>query len=216
MFYCPFYDPYMYRDDPGNSYIRILHASPGSPPVDIYVNNNPAVRNLRYREFSDYIPLPGGIYNIKVFPSGNLTSPVINKNITLSPKSAVTVAAVGRLPEIDLISFLEPKMYIPPKKAMIRFAHLSPDAPPVDITLPDGKVIFKNIGFKKISDYIAVSPGNYTLQARISGTDKIVLTVPNVILRPDKFYTAYAVGLAPGNPPLQLLLPLDGNTYLNI
>lgn len=206
----------MYRDDPESSYIRILHASPDSPPVDIYLNNNPVVKNLRYREFSDYIPLPGGMYNVKVFPSGNLTSPVINKNITLPPKSSVTAAVIGKLAEIDLINFVEPKMYIPPKKTMIRFAHLSPDAPPVDITLPDGKVIFKNIGFKNISDYAAVSPGNYTLQTRISGTSQIVLTVPNVILKPNKFYTAYAVGLISGNPPLQLLLPLDGNTYLNI
>lgn len=206
----------MYRDDPANSYIRILNASPGSPPVDVYLNNNPIAKGLRYKEFSDYISLPGGMYNVKVFAAGNMTMPVINKNTTLQPKSIITAAVSGKPAAIEMVHFVEPKMYIPPKKTMIKFAHLSPDTPPVDITLPDGTIIFKNISFKNASNYAAVSPGNYTLQARISGTDKIILTVPNVMLKPNKFYTAYAVGLASGNPPLQLLLPLDGNTYLNI
>lgn len=216
MYYCPYYDPYLYREDSGNSYVRVLHASPNAPPVDIYVNNNPVIKDLRFKEFSDYISLMGGIYNIKVFPTGDKTKPVLNKNITVPPKSIITVAAAGKLENLELLPFIEHKMSIAPNKAMIRFAHLSPDAPALDITLPDGKILFKNISFKNVSDYIPVDPKNYTLQARIANTDKVILTVPNVVLRPNKFYTSYAVGLAGGKPPLQLLLPLDGNTYLKV
>lgn len=216
MYYCPYYNPDLYREDSTNSYVRVLHASPNAPPVDIYVNNNPVIKNLRFKEFSDYLSLKGGIYNIKVFPAKNNTNLILNKNITVPPKSILTVAAAGNLKDLELLPFIEPKIPIMRNKSMIRFAHLSPDAPAVDITLPDGTILFKNISFKNVSDYISVDPKKYTLQARIANTDKIVLTVPNIILRPNRFYTAYAVGLAMGNPPLELLLPLDGNTYLKV
>jgi len=48
-------------------------------------------------------------------------------------------------------------------------------------------------------------PMNYTLQVRVAGTDNVVLTVPNVPLEADKYYTVYAIGLAGEDPELQAL-----------
>ena len=217
MLICPYisdYKNYFRAPDP-ESYIRILHASPNAPAVDVYVNNVPTFRNISYRGFSQYAQLPGGgLYNIKVFPAGTKVNPVINTNIFIADGKIYTVPVIGELPNISLLPVEDPRIPITPGKASIRFVHLSPDAPNVDITLPNGTKLFSNVGYKEIEKYINVNPGTYTLQARVSGTDKVVLNVPNVRLTPNRFYTVYAVGFASKSPGLQALIPLDGNSYL--
>ena len=197
-----------------DSYIRVLHASPDAPPVDIYVNNNLVASNLAYQGFTPYLSLFTGRYNIKVFAAGTRTNPVINTNVNIPPNSIFTVAAVGKLRDISLLPILEPRMRIPSGRLNVRFAHLSPDAPRVDVRLGDGTMLFSNVAFKEVTNYLLVNPGTYTFQVFLAGTNERVLHVPNITLKANRFYTIYAVGLAAGNPPLQVLIPLDGNSYL--
>jgi len=50
----------------------------------------------------------------------------------------------------------------------------------------------------------------YTLQVRPTGTSTVVLTVPNVNLKPGMVYTIYAIGLVGKEPDLSALLVMDG------
>lgn len=199
-----------------SSYVRALHASPDAPAVDIYVNNNPVARNVVYREFTPYSPIAGGLYNVKVYPAGTTTNPVINTNVNIPPSSIFTVAITGKLANIGFTLVPEPPIVRNPGEANIRFVHLSPDAPHVDVILPNGTVLFSDIEYKEISPYISVRPGRYEIQAKVAGTNNVILTVPNINLRPNNIYTIYAVGLASGQPSLQVLIPLDGSTYLPV
>lgn len=214
MFICPFVfrSNNLFRNP--TSYIRILHSSPGSPSVDIYINDNPTIRGLAYKGFTDYIPIPSGSYNIKVYPAGSKNTPIVNTGLFIPDGVIYTLAAIGTLPNVSLLPIEDTRRPMIPGKTLLRFAHLSPDAPNVDITLPDGTPLFKNIGYKQVASYIPVTPGRYRIQARVAGTDKVVLDVPNINLHPNRFYTVYAVGLTSKNPPLQVLIPLDGNSYL--
>lgn len=199
-----------------NSFIRILHASPNAPGVDVYVNNVLTARDVTYKEFTQYIPLAGGLYNIKAYPTGTSTNPVIDTNINIPPKSIFTIAVTGMLADIALTLVQEPPIQRQPADTFVRIAHLSPNTPNVDITLPNGTKVFSDVEYKEITDYIPIKPGVYELQARLAGTNNIVLTVPNINLRSGNIYTVYIVGLQNGNPTLQVLIPLDGSTYLNV
>lgn len=217
MLICPYlsnFENYFRNPDP-EAYVRILHASPKTPTVDVYVNNIPIFRNISYRGFSNYVKLPGGgLYNIKVFPAGTKVTPIINTNIFIPDGRIYTVAAIGELPNISLLPIEDPRIPITPGKASIRFVHLSPDTPNVDVTLPNGKKLFSDVSYKEISNYVNVNEGTYTLQLRVAGTDKITLIVPNIKLTPNRFYTVYAIGFSSKTPGLQALIPLDGNSYL--
>ena len=149
-----------------------------------------------------------------MFAAGTKKDPVIDTTINIRSQRIYTVAAIGRLRDIRLLPIEDPIMQIDPSKVYIRFGHLSPDAPRVDITLPDGTRLFRDVGFTEITDYIAINPGTYTLQVRPAGNKEVVLTVPNTKLTPDRFYTVYAVGLITDRPSLQVLIPLDGNSYI--
>ena len=225
MFYCPknTYDPYSlyrgiptYRVNPQISYLRLLHASPKSPAVDVYINNMLKFRNLRYGAFTDYIEVITGNYNVKIYATGTKVSPVLSKNIFVPPGRIYTASAIGILPNIDILLIPEPKILEPLDKVYIKFAHLSPNAGAVDIVLPNGTILFENISYKGFTDYIEVPAGTYTLEARPTGTTTTALYVPNVTLKPQRFYTVYAVGLINDRPGIQALIPLDGNSYLDL
>lgn len=198
------------------SYVRILHASPDAPAVDVYINDKLLASNLSYKNFTEYYSLNPGVYNIKVYPAGQMGNPVINLDIKIPPKGIYTVAAINMLKDIELYPILDTPMPIQTGKVYVRFAHLSPDAPSVDIRLPNGTNVFKDVEYKEVTDYITVNPGTYTLNVYPTGTEDRVLHIPNITLKGNRFYTVYAVGLDAGNPPLQVLIPLDGNSYLQV
>jgi len=138
------------------------------------------------------------------------------KTFFVPPEKIFTIAAIGILPNLELLAVPETKITQPADKAYIKFAHLSPNAGPVDVVLPDGTILFKNISYKGLTDYIQVPAGTYTLEVRPTGTKTTVLYVPNIRLKSQRFYTVYAVGLLNGKPGIQALIPLDGSSYLTL
>jgi hypothetical protein len=197
------------------SYIRLFHAVPDAPAVDVYSNNIPIARNLTYRSFTEYFPVMPGNYTITVYPTGQTVNPVINTNVSIPDRSIFTAAAVGRLSNIALQLIPDPPRARTPGRVNLRFGHLSPNAPSVDI-LSDGRVLFQNIPFRQVTDYITLTPGRYNFRLRVTGSNQIVLYVPNIRLLPNRFLTIYAIGLAGSTPPLQVVIPMDGNTYLQV
>lgn len=217
MNFCPYFYPSTsgpFRQNENVTFIRVLHASPDAPAVDVYVNNNLVAKGLRYREFTKYLSLLPGLYNLKVYPSGNTSNTIVDMNVNIPARSIFTAAAIGLMPNISLQLINEPHIQRIPGKTYVRFAHLSPTAPNVDITLPNGVKLFSDVEYKEVTEYIPVNPGMYSIQARAAGTENIVLRVPRIKLLPNRFYSIYAVGLPGGTPPLQVLIPLDGNSYL--
>lgn len=195
------------------SYVRVFHASPDAPAVDVYANGKLIAKGLSYKDFTEYLPLIPGKYSILVFPSGTTTNPVINTSIDVMPNSSYTVAAAGMLKNIKPLIIPDTASPIYPGSSQLKFVHLSPDAPMVDLTFPDGTILFRNIEFKEISPNLMIHPGNHTFELRLAGTDKVVLTAPNQLIKPDQYYTIYAVGLAKDQPPLQIITALDKNSY---
>jgi hypothetical protein len=191
-------------------YVRIIHTVPDAPNVDVYADDNLILNNLGYGDHTDYLSIPAGTYKISLYVTGTKDSPVLSNMLTVNNNTALTVAAVGTLSDIGLLAITDANETRRPGNAMIRFLHLSPNAPAVDITLPDGTVIFSNVSFKQITPYINVDPMNYTLQVRVAGTSNVVLTVPDVNLAANKYYTVYAIGLAGEEPELEALLLMDG------
>ncbi len=191
-------------------YVRIMHTVPNAPNVDVYADDKLMVENLPYSQYSAYIPLIEGTYKISLYVTGTKDVPVLSNMLTVNKDDILTVAACGTLSDIGFLSIPDANIPIKDNNAMIRFAHLSPNAPAVDITLLDGTILFSNVSFKQAASYIAVPSSNYTLQVRLAGTPTVVLTVPNIELKSDEFYTVYAIGLVGEKPELQALLVLDG------
>lgn len=213
MLFCPYYNSY-FRQGPGYSYIRVFHAAPDLSPIDVYANNDIIATNLRFKGFTNYIRLPLGRYRIRIFRRGTQINPLLDRNIVIPQGKIFTLAATGLIPNLELRAVEDTIEPLRPGRAKIRFVHFSPGAPAVDLTLYNGDIIFKNVSYGGITEYKEIAPGNYNLQLRVANTDQKVLLLPNTRFGPDKFYTIYAVGLVNREPKLQVVIPLDGNTYL--
>ncbi|WP_037372404.1 DUF4397 domain-containing protein [Anaerovorax odorimutans] len=192
-------------------HFRIFHTVPNAPNVDVYADDKLIIKNLPYSKYTTYAPIYEGIYNISLYETGTKDSPLISNMLTINKDDIITIAAIGTPETIGFLAISDNNMPMNSNMSMVRFAHLSPNAPAVDITLPDGTILFDNISFKELTQYIEVPGSNYTLQVRLAGTPTVALTVPNVNLNPNKRYTVYAIGLAGEMPELEAILTLDGS-----
>lgn len=213
MFSCPYYDNYL-RQRQASSHIRLLHASPNLAAVDVYANGSLIARNFRFKNFTEYMPISPGNYRIRVYPAGASNNIVLDANVSIGPDQIFTIAIVGLLPNISLRTILDPKMPIMRNKVMLRFANLSPNVLKTDLAFQGGKVIFPGVSYLRVTNYTMLNPETYNFELRLPNTNKRILLVPNVRLKENRFYTMYAVGLAEGTPALQMLIPLDGNSYI--
>ncbi|MBE5963244.1 MAG: DUF4397 domain-containing protein [Lachnospiraceae bacterium] len=201
----------MGRTDRFYGYVSVMHAVPDAPNVDIYANDNLIVRNLAYGKYTAYLRIPAQTYELTVYVAGTKTNPVISRMLTLGRNEIFTVAAAGTLDSIELLAIQDADVPRVQDQALVRFVHLSPNAPAVDITLPDGNVLFEDISFGEVTEYIPVNDMIYTLQVRVAADDTVVLTVPRVDVRDNNYYSIYAIGLVGEHPGLEALLVRDGN-----
>lgn len=190
--------------------VRVVHASPDAPAVDVWVNDSiTAFSNAPFKGIADYAQLDAGTYNVKVVPTGATEPVVIEANLDLAVDTDYTVVAVGQLADIEPLVLVDNNSMPAAGKAHVRFVHASPDAPAVDIAVKDGPVLFSNVPFKGVGDYLPVDAGTYDLEARLAGTDTVALSVPGVALADQTVYTIFAMGLAGGEPALQAVPSVD-------
>lgn len=198
-------DQHSQQMNPGMSNVRILHASPDAPSVDIYLNGKVTLKNVKYKQFSDYLQLPAGNYRIDIFPTGNQSRPVLSEMFILMPAITYTIAASGRASNLKLLPVID-QPFISAGETKVRFVHLSPDAPAIDIAVKDGDVLFKNMSFMEATNFLSVSPIKVDLEVRVAGTNSVVLTVPKVQLKADRAYSMFAVGFVNGTPSLDVII----------
>jgi hypothetical protein len=189
--------------------VRVVHASPDAPAVDVWVNDNVAFSNAPFKGITPYASLETGTYNVKVVPTGATEPVVIEADLALEGAKDYTVVAVGKLENIEPLVLQDNNSTPAEGKAHVRFVHASPDAPAVDIAVKGGPVIFSNIAFKGVGDYTPVDAGTYDLEVRLAGTDTVALEVPGVNLTAQTVYTVFAMGLAGGEPALTAVPSAD-------
>ena len=192
-----------------SSLVRVFHAAPQAPNVDVYVNDQMVFSNLAFGDFTRYVYLDEGEYNVSVYLAGQKDRPVINQMVDMPSQQIFTIAATGNLDNLGLLVIPDKVSKSPSQNySSVRVIHLSPNAPGVDI-LVDGDTLFEDISFGEGTDYVDLNPGTYNVNV-VLNTDKSVVLPLKVTLNPDKIYTIYIIG----NPPtLQALQVVDGNTY---
>ena len=180
-----------------NSLVKVIHASPDAPGVDLLVDNTIAGSDLTFPNNTGYLTVPSGTRNIKVNVTGTMTT-VIEANVNFMGNKNYSVFAVNSVSNIEPL-LIEDDLTAPAQgKAHVRFIHLSPDAPAVDITLTDGTVVFGNRAFKDFTAFTPLDAGTYDLQVRVAGTNTVALDLPGITVEAGKIYTVFAKGFLSG------------------
>ncbi|WP_458204843.1 DUF4397 domain-containing protein [Haladaptatus sp. NG-SE-30] len=188
--------------DDGDAQVRVAHMSPDAPPVDVLIDGETAVSNLSFGNVTDYATLSAGEHNVTITAAGDPSAVVFSDNISFEADTNFTIAATGEISE-DAETTFEPVVFEDnftrpgEGNASVRLLHVSPDAPPVDVTVEGtDTTLFDNVSFRNATEYVEVPAGDYTLEVRPATEDddgEVVATF-DVTLNESTAYSAFAAG----------------------
>lgn len=178
--------------------LAVTHASPDAPGVDLLVDGNKVNTSaLGFPSSTAYLDVLSGTRNIKVNVSGTSTT-VINADVPFTTGKNYSLFAVDSVSKLSTV-LIEDDLTAPASgKAHVRFVHLSPDAPAVDVAVTGGSVVFANKAFKTYTAFTPLDAGTYNLEVRVAGTSTVALPLPGIALTAGKIYTVFAKGFLGG------------------
>lgn len=208
-------------DDPtgpaASTQLRVVHASPDAPNVDVLVDGGAVLTNIPYKTGSSYQAVQPGSRNIRVRATGTSTV-VIDQTAQIAAGSSYTVIAAGRLASISPIILQDDLTAPAAGNAKVRLVHASPSAGNVDIyvTAPTADLaaatpVAANVAFRVASAYLAVPAGTYRVRVTPAGSKTVAIDVNSLAVAAGQIRTAIAVDAPGGGAPLGALLLTDAN-----
>lgn len=217
-------DPFEIVDTGTPTSLRVVHASPDAPAVDVVVNDdfdNPTVPGIAFGEFTDFLDLPIGEgettldLNVKITPAGN-PGMIVNgmgDDLTLDQGEEYTVLATGTLATFELLPLVDENNRRLATDGLVRIVHASPAAGTVDIyvTAPGADITdldptFARVAFRAETGYVPIAPGEYDVTVTPEGTKDAAIGPATISVEGGGLYTAVAVDAEGGGAPLGLLL----------
>lgn len=191
------------------AYVRVVHASPDAPNVDVWADGARVLTDVAFGKYSDYLTVPAGAHNFKVVATGTTSPAVIDVTPTLEAGKHYTVIAANKLANIQPLLLVDDLATPAAGKFHLRVVHASPDAPAVDVAVAGGPVLVSNLAFPKNTEFAPIDAGTYTVEVRPAGTTTAALTLRDLKLDAGKLYTVIATGLVGGSPALTAIAIAD-------
>lgn len=178
--------------------LMIIHASPDAPDVDLLLDGSKLnTAPVSFLDNTAYVSASAGTRVLKVNVTGTTTT-ALQANLSVASGKSYSVFAVDSVASLSGVVF-EDNLATPASgKAHVRFIHLSPNAPAVDVALDGGAVVFGDYEFKEGSAFTPLDAGTYDLEVRLAGTSTVALDLDPITLTAGKIYTVYAKGFAGG------------------
>lgn len=199
--------------------VRVIHASPDAPTVQLDLGNDGSVEVDNFARFAETgaagVELPAGQELQVGIRSGGasvtaFTTPQLPDGADLF---VIATGFLGNLPrESDGFSLLA----VGPtgsigfiKQNPVVFAlHGSPDAPAVDIYAGPARLV-ENLAFGELSGSIQVPPGSYTLDFKATGSMTTAASATTPALAAGERYLAVASGFLMDTPAFTLIPVAD-------
>jgi hypothetical protein len=196
--------------------VRVVHASPDAPNVDVAVDGSIALANVPFPVFSGYLEVPSGTRNVQVRPTGSQTA-VIEADLALATGTAYTVFATGLVADISAVVAVDDLVAPTAGNVKVRVVHGAPSAPNVDVyaTAPGADIntatpVLTNVPFRGVSDYLTVPAGQYQFRVTPTGTKTVAIDL-TVTLNTNSIRTVVARDNVGGGTPFALFLLPDLN-----
>ena len=195
-------------------YIRFLNASPGEQRVDIYANGRKVAESLLYREFTEYMKVFPGWYRIAVYAAGTKRNPLYVTTLRVQANDILTMAVTGLKGDVSVEVINDSRRWLNRNQSYVRFVQLSPNAPIMDAYWDDALVLAE-LNYTDVSRYLQTTAGSHNLKMRDSLSGANLVESPDVSVDKGKAYTVYIVGDINDRTGLQILVPLEGASYLD-
>jgi Domain of unknown function (DUF4397) len=183
--------------NPPSTTIAFFNASPNSSEMDVYLNDSKLSSSFSYKAYSNYLPItPPGLKKVK-FTSDATSAILIDTTFTFAEKLAYTVVVANKVSGTPQAILVEDKATLSnTQNTMIRFAHMSPDTPAVDVKLVGGISTILSTGqtYTNFSTFTEFETRTYSVEIRRSSDSKLLLTVVVPLSSAGTFQTVYLLG----------------------
>ncbi|QFT11073.1 DUF4397 domain-containing protein [Vibrio sp. THAF190c] len=159
-----------------SSYLRVFHAAPDAPKVNVLLDGQPALQNVDYQQSSGQISVSPGDHTVQVdaiLADGTTTTVVPATTLDLMAGQEYNVVATGKVGDNSFGPQIIARDFMAPTDARVQVMHSAPDAPTVDvfITAPNADLTtatpFANdVSFLGVTDAMNVPADTY--QVRIT------------------------------------------------
>jgi hypothetical protein len=176
--------------------VRVLHASPDAPAVDVYANGDAILTEVPFGVISDYLEVPAATdIQIQVVPAGAdpADGAVIDATLAFEAGSMTTVAATNSVESIEA-QVISDEPAPTADETQVRVVHLSADAPAVDVAVDGGDVVVSELAYPDATDYLTLPAGEYDLEIRAAGTTDVAFDIDPLTLDAGMSYSAFAIG----------------------
>lgn len=198
--------------DENYSIIRFLHAVPRGKPVDIYFNNSLFFNRILFTQFTPYIYVPEGTYEVTIFETGTRENPILRENLDVQKGKMSTLAMTGYEEDLELLLINEAKEESENTDlSKVRIVHLSPNLPKLNIYL-NNKLIFPDVDFREVTDYVEIPAYDiYTLDIVLEKSGRL-LRSNQIAVNVDRVYSLYLLG---NFANFQVFQSRDGTAFVN-
>jgi hypothetical protein len=196
----------------GNALVRVIHAVPGGPAVDVFADDAKMLSGIAYKTTSPYEEVSGERHTFRIRPAGQDTAqPLAENSSGLSDGKHYTVVAWAGDDGKPALSIVDDDL-VPPSsgKAKVRLIHASADAGEVDVYAREGnKKLLGGVDFRNATIYSEFEPMSGAIEVRPAGKNNAVLTIPNAKFDAGDIYTIVVAGRAKGTPKLEAMIVED-------
>lgn len=172
-------------DDTPQTELRVIHASPDAPKVNVLLDGDAVLTEVDYKGGSGFSSLDRGTYDITVdaiTPAGDATVITAN-NTALDADTDYTVIAVGKVANSTLAPLViaNPDTAVTSGQARAQVVHGAPDAPAVSVyvTAPGaslaGATALGTFSFGDDLGPVEVPAGNYQIRVTLANNPAAVV-----------------------------------------
>ena len=188
--------PVMAQDETAeaDATLRVVHASPGAPEVDVLLDGQMLLHGLAYGTASNYATITPEEHRLQVVPTGQTAdAAVVDETIDAAPGQAYLLAVFGLLNDIGGDIYDVDLSEIEPGNARVRLINFSPDAGEIDLLETGGDEWFGDVDLGGASDYQDIAPGTYSADVR-GDEDRVLLTVSELPFDETRVYDVVVLG----------------------
>jgi hypothetical protein len=189
------------KADNTQAHVRVVHAAPAAPNVDVYVDGSKLLPNFAFGTVTDYVPLAAGAHQIVIVGAGQPQTPAtISGSATVESGKKYTIAAIGNSnPAVtpSLVVFADDNS-VSDNKAKARVYHLSDNAGAVSVST-GGNTVINSLAFKSASDYLNVPSGTYDFTVTLLDKQNTTVPLNGAQLAANKVTSVFALGEVGGS-----------------
>jgi hypothetical protein len=121
--------------------VRLIHASPDLPSVDVTLGDTPLAADLAFRAASEWAVRRAATYQLRLLPAGDPdAAPILIKQITLRADEAVSLVLLGTQERLRLAAIAEDLSPTPVNAARLVFVNAAPGAVSIRVSTPSGPI----------------------------------------------------------------------------